>query len=118
MLCRWCVSRRGTGAFFVDAFWLASTTFPGIELNAADKRQLTMKVAEDLGSRYGIQSNDKRPTMMGGRKGFPSKSLFETRLIDGVSTIRRSRGVQGGGKAKAKRGRTKATLAGADANTV
>jgi len=43
--------------------------------------------------------------------------LFETRLIDGVSTIRRSRGVQGGGKAKAKRGRAKGALAAADANT-
>ena len=43
--------------------------------------------------------------------------LFETRLIDGVSTIRRSRGVQGGGKAKAKRGRAKGPLAAADANT-
>lgn len=68
-------------SFFVDAFWLGSTTFPGIELNAADKRTLAVKVAEDLGSRYGIQSNDKRPSMMGGRKGFPSKSLFESRLI-------------------------------------
>ena len=44
--------------------------------------------------------------------------LFETRLIDGVSTIRRSRGVQGGagGKGKAKRGRAKGALAATDAN--
>ena len=68
-------------SFFVDAFWLASTTFDGIELSASDKKQLTEKVAGDLGPRYGIKSNDKRPTMMGGRKGFPSRSLFETRLV-------------------------------------
>jgi ribosomal protein S18 acetylase RimI-like enzyme len=74
-------SLKEVSTFFVDAFWLASTTFPGIELSAADKRQLTTNVAEDLGSRYGILSNDKRPTMMGGRKGFPSKCLFESRLI-------------------------------------
>ena len=36
-------------SFFVDAFWLASTTFPGIVLDAADKRQLAAKVAEVLG---------------------------------------------------------------------
>jgi ribosomal protein S18 acetylase RimI-like enzyme len=74
-------SLQEVSSFFVDSFWLASTTFPGIELNAADKRQLTVKVAEDLGPRYGIQSNDKRPSMMGGRRGFPSRSLFESRLI-------------------------------------
>jgi len=80
-------SLQEVSAFFVDAFWLASTTFPGIELNAADKRQLAIKVAEDLGPRYGIQSNDKRlfssapPPMMGGRIGFPSKSLFGSQLI-------------------------------------
>lgn len=68
-------------AFFVDSFWLASTTFPGIELSASDRRQLMQKVADDLGPRYGIKDNDKRPTMMGGRRGFPSRSLFETRLL-------------------------------------
>ena len=68
-------------SFFVDSFWLASTTFEGIQLSDTDKKQLTQKVADDLGPRYGIASNDKRPTMMGGRRGFPSKSLFETRLI-------------------------------------
>ena len=67
-------------SFFVDAFWLASTTFDGIQLTASDKRQLEQKVAEDLGPRYGM-SKDKTPSMMGGRKGFPSKSLFDTRLI-------------------------------------
>ena len=75
-------SLPAVASFFVDAFWLASTTFDGssIELSASDRRQLTQKVAGDLGPRYGL-SNDKRPTMMGGRRGFPSKSLFETRLI-------------------------------------
>ena len=68
-------------AFFVDAFWLGSTTFGSIDLSASDKRQLEQKVREDLGPRYGIQSKDQRPTMMGGKKGFPSKSLFDTRLI-------------------------------------
>jgi len=74
-------------AFFVDAFWLASTTFPGIELSASDKRQLQQKVAEDLGPRYGIQSKiDNRPAApgqrgAGGRKGFPARSLFDTKLI-------------------------------------
>jgi len=68
-------------SFFVDNFWLASTTFGSVELSAGDKGQLVRSVADDLGSRYGIQSNEKRPQMMGGRRGFPSKSLFETRLI-------------------------------------
>ena len=68
-------------SFFVDAFWQASTTFDAIELTASDRRQLLQKVSDDLGPRYGIANNDKRPTMMGGRRGFPSKSLFETRLV-------------------------------------
>merc|ERR1719424_2278731 len=70
-------------SFFVDAFWLASTTFDGIELSASDKKQLTEKVMGDLGPRYGIQDNDKRKQMLAGygRKGFPNKSLFDTRLI-------------------------------------
>lgn len=67
-------------SFFVDAFWLASTTFGSIELSASDKRQLATKVSEDLGPRYGMIT-DKRPPMMGGKAGFPSKCLFETRLI-------------------------------------
>merc|ERR1719201_1288123 len=81
-------SLKEVSEFFVDAFWLGSTTFSGVELNAADKRTLATKVAEDLGPRYGIAGNvDKRifskapPPMMGGRKGFPSKSLFDQRLI-------------------------------------
>jgi len=70
-------------SFFVDAFWLASTTFEGIELSANDRRQLQQKVAEDLGPRYGIQTKDKSKTLLGGRqrKGFPGRSLFESRLI-------------------------------------
>lgn len=67
-------------SFFVDAFWLASTTFGSIELSASDKRQLQQKVADDLGPRYGLFT-DKRPPMMGGRVGFPSKCLFETKII-------------------------------------
>ena len=39
-------SLNEVSAFFVDAFWLASTTFPGIELNPADRRQLAAKVAQ------------------------------------------------------------------------
>ena len=58
----------------------AATDVDGIQLTASDKRQLEQKVAEDLGPRYGM-SKDKTPSMMGGRKGFPSKSLFDTRLI-------------------------------------
>ena len=74
-------SLPAVSSFFVDSFWLGSTTFPGVSLSASDTKQLMQKVAGDLGPRYGIQSNDKRPPMMGGRKGFPSRSLFETRLI-------------------------------------
>jgi GNAT superfamily N-acetyltransferase len=68
-------------AFFTDAFWLGSTTFPGIELSPTDKRQLTQSIIDDLGPRYGIQSNDERPMPGRTRKGFPSKSLFAARLI-------------------------------------
>ena len=69
-------------SFFTEAFWLSSTTFPGIELSASDKRQLTQKIIEDLGPRYGLLA-DKTATMMGGRlkKGFPGRSLFDTRLL-------------------------------------
>ena len=73
-------------SFFVDAFWLGSTTFSGIELSPSDRRQLEQKVADDLGPRYGIKAVDERPGApgqrgAGNRKGFPSKSLFGTKLI-------------------------------------
>lgn len=73
-------SLREVSTFFVDAFWLGSTTFDRVELSPSDASQLAQKVAEDLGPRYGIEG-DQRPTMMGGKAGFPSRSLFETKLI-------------------------------------
>jgi ribosomal protein S18 acetylase RimI-like enzyme len=68
-------------SFFVEAFWLGSTTFDKIELTASDMRQLKQKVAQDLGPRYAIDTKDQRPLMSCGIKGFPNKPLFETKLI-------------------------------------
>jgi GNAT superfamily N-acetyltransferase len=66
--------------FLVDAFFLASTTFDPLELTPGDKRQLAQELVDDLGPRYGLDG-DKRPAMIGGTKGFPSKCLFGSRFI-------------------------------------
>ena len=59
--------------FFVESFWLESTTFGGgddaFQLSRGERSQLVRTVSEDLGARYGLE-DEKRP-----------QSLFWTRLI-------------------------------------
>jgi len=67
-------------SFFVDAFWLASTTFgDGVKLSGGERGQLLRKVTDDLGSRYRLQP-DKRPETLRGNTR-ESQPLFFTRLI-------------------------------------
>jgi ribosomal protein S18 acetylase RimI-like enzyme len=64
--------------FFVDSFWLASTTFgDGVKLSSGERNQLVRKVTEDLGSRYGLR-REKRPSNLSGRE---TPSLFWNDLI-------------------------------------
>ncbi len=64
--------------FFVDSFWLASTTFgDGVKLSGGERNQLVRKVSQDLGSRYGLL-REKRPSNLSGRE---TPSLFWSDLI-------------------------------------
>lgn len=64
--------------FFVDSFWLGSTTFgDGVKLSGGERNQLVRKVSEDLGSRYGLLSQN-RPSNLSGRE---TPSLFWSNLI-------------------------------------
>jgi len=63
-------------SFFVDSFWLASTTFgDGIELSRGERAQLVRTVSVDLSGRYRL-AQDKRP-----RAPMQSPNLFWARLI-------------------------------------
>lgn len=67
-------------SFFVDSFWLASTTFgDGIKLTGGERGQLVRKVTEDLGFRYGLCQQKRPETLRGNTK--QSQPLFWTRLI-------------------------------------
>jgi len=66
--------------FFVDSFWLASTTFGDpVSLSGGERNQLVRTVTQDLGSRYGLLPQ-KRPSNLSGRK---TPSLFWNDLILG-----------------------------------
>lgn len=66
--------------FFVDSFWLASTTFgDGVKLSGGERSQLVRTVTKDLGNRYGLLPQ-KRPSNLGGRE---MPSLFWNDLIIG-----------------------------------
>lgn len=67
-------SLEEAASFFVEAFWLASTTFGGqMKLSAGERAQLQRIVSKDLGSRYGLTRGQ------GGSA--ESSSLFWSKLI-------------------------------------
>ena len=67
-------------SFFVEAFWLASTTFgDGIELSSGERNQLIRTVSADLGARYGLLRSKRPETLRGNTRD--SSSLFSSKLI-------------------------------------